>query len=225
MFLPGIKWTLVTPIKVTSDDYREIKMNLLDNQKRFAQLTHLWRDRLYSMALRQTNARQIAEDWVQETLLRAWRDFSQLTEEVAVYAWLLKILDHVIVDDRRKENRRHQLAPVIAVDDKDLLSHPCSALGPFENILQQQQNEQLVQLIECLPDEFRRVVLLRDMEELSYNEVAYILDIPKGTVMSRLSRGRRILANALIKSQDKSQIKSSCKDTATTTQSNDGGVS
>lgn len=61
---------------------------------------------------------------------------------------------------------------------------------PFENILQQQQNEQLMQLIECLPDEFRRVVLLRDMEELSYDEVAYILDIPKGTVMSRLSRGR-----------------------------------
>lgn len=104
-------------------------MNLLDDQKRFAQLTHLWRDRLYGMALRQTNARQMAEDWVQETLLRAWRDFGQLTEEVAVYAWLLKILDHVIIDDRRKEKRRHQLAPVIAVDDKDLLSHPCSALG------------------------------------------------------------------------------------------------
>lgn len=199
-------------------------MSLSNNKKRFAQLTRVWRDHLYGVALRETNVQQVAEDWVQETLLRAWRDFSQLTEEIAVYAWLLKILDHVIADDWRKERRRHQLAPVVAVDDKDLMSHPCSAPGPFEDLLQQQQDEQVTQLIECLPEEFRRVVLLRDMEGLSYHEVAYVLDIPKGTVMSRLSRGRRILANAVIKGQTTSQVKSSSRSVATTTQSNDGGV-
>lgn len=183
-------------------------MTFLDKQKHFQQLTHPWRDRLYGVALRQTSTRHLAEDWVQETLLRAWKDFSQLSEGIAIYAWLLKILDHVIADDRRKEKRRYQLAPIVTVDDQDLLSHPCSSPGPFENMLQQQESELINESIENLPDDFRRVVLLRDIEGLSYNEVSYILDIPKGTVMSRLSRGRRILASALIKSENKLSNKS-----------------
>jgi len=199
-------------------------MTCIDKQKRFSQLTHPWRDRLYGVALRQTITRQLAEDWVQETLLRAWKDFSQLDEGIAIYAWLLKILDHVIADDRRKEKRRHQLAPVIAVDDLDLLSHPCSAPGPFENMLRQQQSEQLTESIENLPEEFRRVVMLRDIEGLSYNEVAYILDIATGTVMSRLSRGRRILASTLIKSQSKLQNTLGSNTCMKTNQKNDSGV-
>lgn len=199
-------------------------MTFIDKQKRFAQLTHPWRDRLYGVALRQTITRQLAEDWVQETLLRAWKDFSQLTEGIAIYAWLLKILDHVIADDRRKEKRRHQLAPVIAVDDKDLLSHPCSAPGPFESMLQQQQSEQLAYSIANLPEEFRRVVVLRDIEGLSYNDVAFILDIAKGTVMSRLSRGRRILTSALFKAQSKAQDTLDCASSGKTSKSNDSGA-
>ncbi|MFK5913236.1 MAG: sigma-70 family RNA polymerase sigma factor [Woeseiaceae bacterium] len=195
-------------------------MTFLGKQKNFQQLTHPWRDRLCGVALRQTSTRHMAEDWVQETLLRAWKDFGQLSEGVAIYAWLLKILDHVIADDRRKEKRRYQLAPIITVDDEDLLSHPCSSPGPFENMLQKQESEQLNKSIENLPDEFRRVVLLRDIEGLSYNEVSYILDIPKGTVMSRLSRGRRILASALIKSNTKFNSKNIDK----TKQTNNSGV-
>lgn len=168
-------------------------------QQRFQRLTTPWRDRLYGVALRQTSMSDLAEDWVQETLLRAWRNFSQLSEEIAVYAWLLKILDHVIADDLRKENRRHQLAPVIAVDDQDLIKHPCSSPEPFDNALREQLNDQISIAIKNLPEDFQQVILLRDIEGLSYNEVSYILDIPKGTVMSRLSRGRRLLASSLIK--------------------------
>jgi len=189
-------------------------MTFLDKQKRFQQITYPWRDRLYGVAMRQTTTRQTAEDWVQETLLRAWKDFNQLSNGIAIYSWLLKILDHVIADDRRKEKRRYQLAPVITVDDKDLFSHPCSAPGPFENMLQQQENDHLNQSIDNLPEEFRQVVMLRDIEGLSYNEVSYILDIPKGTVMSRLSRGRRILASALIKSNSQLSCKSKEKNKA-----------
>jgi len=180
-------------------------MTALNSQKRFQQLTHPWAGRLYSVALRQTSDSHIAEDWVQETLLRAWRDFGQLTEEITIYAWLLKVLDHVIADDVRREKRRHQLAPIITVEDKYLIEHPCSAPGPFDETLKDQTNSQLMDAIQNLPDEFRRVVLLRDLEGLSYLEVAYILDIPKGTVMSRLSRGRRILASALLKLENKEQ--------------------
>ncbi len=168
-------------------------------QERFQGLTRPWRDRLYAVALRCANSQQVAEDWTQETLLRAWRDFNQLKEEVAAYAWLLKILDHVIADDTRRENRRQQIAPMVAVDDEYLLAHPSSAPEPFEQVLQQQTHEQLLAAVQKLPDEFCRVILLKDIEGLAYKEIASILDIPQGTVMSRLSRGRRMLTRYLIK--------------------------
>ena len=178
-------------------------MSLSQRKKQhFQQLTQPWRERLYGVALRQASSRQIADDWTQETLLRAWRDFSQLGDEIAVYAWLLKILDHVVADDMRREARRHQLAPVIAVDDSELQTHACSAPGPFEQTLQQQTHEQVANAVQNLPQEFRRVVLLRDIEGLSYREIADILDIPQGTIMSRLSRGRRMLAKTLIRLQN-----------------------
>jgi len=176
-------------------------------QQAFQQLTRPWRDRLFAVALRQANTKATAEDWVQETLLRAWRDFARLNEKISVYAWLLKILDHVIADDIRRSSRRNKLAPVVTTDDLFLQDQPCASPGPFEKTLQQQTDEQLTAAINSLPDEFSRTILLRDIEGLSYREVADILDIPQGTVMSRLSRGRRLLATALIKKQVNRSIK------------------
>lgn len=171
------------------------------SQRQFQQLTRPWRDRLLGVALRSANFPVTSEDWVQETLLRAWRDKDSLKDKAAVYAWLLKILDHVIADDVRRETRRNQLAPVVTTDDVLLQEHPSAAPGPFEQTLQQQTDEQVTAAIKSLPDEFCSAILLRDIEGLSYKEVADILDIPQGTVMSRLSRGRRLLSTLIIKQQ------------------------
>ncbi len=72
---------------------------MLHTAQKFQQLTTPWRDRLFSVAVRQTDSRQRAEDWVQESMLKAWKHFSDLKETETVYAWLLKILHSVIVDD------------------------------------------------------------------------------------------------------------------------------
>jgi RNA polymerase sigma-70 factor (ECF subfamily) len=170
-------------------------------RQHFQQLTTPWRDRLLGVALRRSDIPTTAEDWVQETLLRAWRDSDSLKNEVAVYAWLLKILDHVIADDVRRQARRHKLAPVVMTDDTVLQEHPSAAPGPFERTLQQQTDEQVTAAIRALPEEFCSVILLRDIEGLNYKEVAEILEIPQGTVMSRLSRGRRLLSTVIIKQQ------------------------
>ncbi len=171
----------------------------MNQQTLFQQLTHPWRDRLYGVALRYTRDQQTAEDWVQETLLRAWRNFSQLSEHQATYAWLLKILDHVVADDSRRHKRRQQLAPVLTTDDRMLQTHRCSAPGPFEQTLSCQIHDQLAAAVMSLPNVFSTVIMLRDMEGLSYQEIAGILDIPRGTVMSRLSRGRRLLAKEILR--------------------------
>lgn len=131
--------------------------------------------------------------------MRAWRDFDQVRKEQAVYAWLLKILDRVIAEDMRRDTRRRQLAPVINADDVFFQSLPSAEPGPFEAMLKEQTEAQINQAIDALPDEFRKAIILRDIEGLSYREIAYVLEIPQGTVMSRLSRGRRLLAEQLIK--------------------------
>lgn len=174
-------------------------------QRKFQALTRPWRDRLYGVALRCSDGTAMAEDWVQETLLRAWRNFDDLQDQQLVYAWLLKILDHVIADDRRREVRRNHLAPVILTDDAQLAKHHSALPGPFENTLKQQTNDQLIEAIRSLPEEFSKVIILRDLEGLSYREIATILSIPQGTVMSRLSRGRRLLSRQLSKEQGKEQ--------------------
>ncbi len=170
-------------------------------QQHFQQLTRPWRERLFGVAMRRADTPAAAEDWLQETLLRAWRDFDHLSDDIAIYAWLLKILDHVIADDSRRCSRRHQLAPVVAADDLFLQQQPSAVPGPFEQTLQQQTDEQLTTAINALPNAFCRVVILRDIEGLSYRQVANILEIPQGTVMSRLSRGRRLLATILLSEQ------------------------
>jgi RNA polymerase sigma-70 factor (ECF subfamily) len=176
-------------------------------QQRFQQLTRPWRERLYGIAMLRANTSTVAEDWLQETLLRAWKDFDRLSDDIAIYAWLLKILDHVIADDTRRNSRRDLLAPVVATDDQFLQQQPSAAPGPFEQTLQQQTDEQVRTAIKSLPDRFCSVILLRDIEGLSYRQVADILDIPQGTVMSRLSRARRLLATILLKEQNRESAK------------------
>ena len=171
------------------------------SKQQFDALTRPWRDRLFGVAQRQARSREAAEDWTQETLLRAWRDFGQLTEQGAIYAWLLKILNRVVADDVRRSARRDQLAPMLTTGDVFLQEQACTSAGPFEQTVQTQSNEQLMKAIQALPDNFRQVVLLRDIEGLNYQEIGQVLNIAQGTVMSRLSRGRRLLASLLIRTK------------------------
>ncbi|WP_198263014.1 RNA polymerase sigma factor [sulfur-oxidizing endosymbiont of Gigantopelta aegis] len=186
---------------------KPIFKQLAQQQQRFEHLTRPWRDRLWGVALRRTEVRSKAEDWVQETLLRAWRDFSRLEDNIAIFAWLLKILDHVIADDIRRETRRHQLAPMQSTEALLLQEQSSLSPGPFEAVLQAQSDEQVIKAIKSLSDEYSAVILLRDIEGLSYKEVAEILNIPPGTVMSRLSRGRRLLAASMLNDEVKNTAK------------------
>jgi len=142
---------------------------------------------LYGTAYRMTRNAHDAEDLVQETLLRAHRAFDRYTPGTNIRAWLYTILHRVRTDALRRSGRR----PLTVELDGD-----GPAVPPAQDALATGA-EDLERALSRLPEAFRTAVILRDVEELSYQEIAETLDIPIGTVMSRIHRGRALLRNAL----------------------------
>lgn len=138
---------------------------------------------LFRTAVRSLGDRAAAEDCVQETYLQAQKSFHRFEPGTNCRAWMFKILMHVIKHHRRKWYR---LAPT----DMDVLLSSTPAATPVPSRL---TDEDILDALDQIPVAFRDVVLLCDVEELSYKEIAEALGIPIGTVMSRLSRGRALL--------------------------------
>src|SRR4051812_40771542 len=158
-----------------------------------AALSHL--DSLYGTALRLTRRAPDAEDLVQDTYLKAFRSAHQFEAGTNLKAWLFTILHNTFRNDRRHHGRN----PVDV--DSEVVEQAVSA-GPEaqspEQILSRATLDVDLQgALDALPEAFRQAVWLRDVEELSYAEMAQVLDVPIGTVMSRISRGRRALSQGL----------------------------
>jgi RNA polymerase sigma-70 factor (ECF subfamily) len=140
---------------------------------------------LFRTALRVTGDRAEAEDLVQEAFLQAWKSFHRFEPGTNCRAWLFKILFHVIQHHRRKWfNLR------LIKEGEEILETTLAYEPP---IPEQISDEEVLMALEKMPQAYRDVVLLADVEEFSYKEIAETLNVPVGTVMSRLSRGRRLL--------------------------------
>jgi RNA polymerase sigma-70 factor (ECF subfamily) len=156
---------------------------------------------LYSTALRMTRNQSDAEDLVQETYLKAFRSYGSFETGTNLKAWLFRILTNTFINTYRAKQRRPQESDLGSVEDLFLYKRLPSLAGISESA-----EEQLLDLfpaaevreaIENLPETFLLPMLLNDVEGFSYKEVAEILDIPIGTVMSRLHRGRKTMQEAL----------------------------
>jgi RNA polymerase sigma-70 factor (ECF subfamily) len=158
---------------------------------------------LYSAALRLTRNPADAEDLVQEAYLRAYRGFGGFTEGTNLKAWLYRILTNTFINAYRKRQRQ----PVTVLEeeipdwylydrlrDTDGTSETASAEA---QVLEHMPDEDVQAALDALPEAFRMAVWLADVEGFSYKEIAEILDIPIGTVMSRLHRGRKSLEKLL----------------------------
>jgi RNA polymerase sigma-70 factor (ECF subfamily) len=155
---------------------------------------------MYSSALRMTRNPADAEDLVQETFLRAYRGFSGFREGTNLKAWLYRILTNTFINSYRKRQREPQTVPDDNVEDwylYDRLAAQSSTASAEATVLDAMPDEDVRAALDALPEGFRMAVLLADVEGFSYKEIAEILDIPIGTVMSRLHRGRRALEKAL----------------------------
>jgi RNA polymerase sigma-70 factor, ECF subfamily len=144
---------------------------------------------LYRTAVRVIGDRETAEDLVQETYLEAWKSFQRFESGTNCRAWLFKILFHVIHHHRRKWVRLKFTSEDEASLEQTLVYEP--------PIPQDLTDEDILAALDKVPQSYREVLLLADVQEFSYKEVADTLNIPIGTVMSRLSRGRSILRTQL----------------------------
>lgn len=158
---------------------------------------------LYSAALRMTRNPADAEDLVQEAYLRAYRGFGGFAEGTNLKAWMYRILTNTFINSYRAKQRRPTETDLDDVEDLYLYHRvhdtPGQKLGTSaeEDLMSRLGDIEVTDALESLPDNFRMAVLLADVEGFSYAEIAEILDIPIGTVMSRLHRGRKALQKAL----------------------------
>jgi RNA polymerase sigma-70 factor, ECF subfamily len=158
---------------------------------------------LYSAALRMTRNQADAEDLLQETYLRAYRGYEGFTEGTNLRAWLFRILTNTYINIYRARQRRPAETDLADVEDLYLYRRLGSLDAVLANRSAEDQlfdlftDEEIKQALEDLPENFRLPVLLADVEGFSYKEIAEILDIPIGTVMSRLHRGRKAMQRAL----------------------------
>jgi len=158
---------------------------------------------LYTAALRMTRNPTDAEDLVQETYLKAYRGFGGFQEGTNLKAWLYKILTNTFINTYRAKKRRPNESDIEDVEELYLyhrlggLEAVAAGRSAEDQVLEHVTDAEVKKALESLPEQFRIAVLLGDVEGFSYKEIAEILDIPIGTVMSRLHRGRKALQKRL----------------------------
>ena len=155
---------------------------------------------LYSGALRMTRNPSDAEDVVQETFLRAYRGFSGFEEGTNLKAWLFRILTNTFINEYRRKKREPQTVVGDEIPDWYLYEHlggEGAVASAEATVLQSIPDEDVQKALDSLPDGFRLAVWLADVEGFHYKEIAEIMDVPIGTVMSRLHRGRKSLEKLL----------------------------
>ena len=172
----------------------------MQTKREFERLLDPHLNALYAGALRLTRHERDAEDLVQDAVLRAYRFFDKFERGTNFKAWLFKILTNTFINSWRKGSKErevvdrasheHALERIVAESD-------APGQDPERELHDRTLSDEVVRALDALPIDFRLAVILSDLQEFSYKEIAEILDIPVGTVMSRLFRGRRLLQKAL----------------------------
>lgn len=176
---------------------------LMADQDEFAQQAMEFMPQLYATALRMTHNASDAEDLVQETYLKAYRGFAGFEQGTNLRAWMFRILTNTFINSYRSKKRRPDETELDEVEDFYLyrrmggLEAARASRSAEDELMDWFSDDEVQAAIDALPESYRLAVLLSDVDGLSYKEIAEDLDIPIGTVMSRLHRGRKALQKQL----------------------------
>jgi RNA polymerase sigma-70 factor (ECF subfamily) len=159
-------------------------------------------DQVYRVARYLASSREDADELMQETYARAFRSWRSFTPGTNMRAWLLRILNNLNIDRGRRQQRAPQMTPLEANDYYlyDKLAEDADGVSDEDRVVERLSQDDIVTALSAVPHDFRDVLVLVDLGDFSYADAAQILDIPVGTVMSRLHRGRRILKRELAES-------------------------
>jgi len=159
-------------------------------------------DQVYRVARHLASSREDADELMQETYARAFRSWRSFQPGTNMRAWLLRILTNLNIDRGRRQQRAPQMQPLEANDYflYDRLAENGDGEADEDRVVERLSQDDIVSALSAVPHDFRDVIVLVDLGDFSYADAAQILDIPVGTVMSRLHRGRRILKRELAES-------------------------
>lgn len=180
-----------------SYETRSVDSSTSSDRLRFELLVMPHLDALLAFARHRVPADADAEDLVREVCVRAWQNLDGLREDGKARAWLFRILRRLLLDRHRGEERVHaayEVTPLASLGD-DTFASPFP--DPYQRLLSRLNRERVLQALDRIPGDFAMPVALHDIAGFQYREIAEILEIPLGTVMSRIFRGRNLLAGCI----------------------------
>lgn len=193
------------------DEKAIVEQVLAGDSNAFGELVEAYQDRVYNLALRMSGNQEDAFDLAQEAFFRAWRGLAGFQFESAFSTWLFRLTANVCLDWLRAKKRRPTVS-LTTLDDEDQevqMELPDPAKGPEELLLAAEDRQALIRALNALPVEYREILTLRAIDDLSYTEIAAVLKLPEGTVKSRLSRARAALRNKLLQNGNKTESEAS----------------
>ena len=170
------------------------------DQNAFAELVRLYEKKVFALTLRMCKNPEDAAEAAQEAFLAAWQGLPNFRGDAAFSTWLYRLASNACVDLLRREGRHRDAAGPSFNDEVTNLEVPDTAASPHDLAERAELRTQVEEGLAALSPEHREVLILREIHQLSYDEISHILNLDSGTVKSRISRGRRQLRNFLLKS-------------------------
>lgn len=192
------------------DEKHLLKKAVAGDTAAFEQLVLTYQTQVYNLALRMTGNSEDAADMTQEAFLRAWRALDKFQNDAAFSTWLYRLTSNACIDFLRNAKRRQTVPLTVAADEEEYtLDPPDSGKTPEEALISKEEQAMLSQALALLEPEQRQILTLRVINELSYAQIAELLEIREGTVKSRLARARENLRKKILQIGNKSNTAAS----------------
>ncbi|MBN2369192.1 MAG: RNA polymerase sigma factor [Vicinamibacteria bacterium] len=196
------------PQSASLDDVVLVGRCLRQDDNAWELIVARYKKRVLHMAYKFTGRHDAAEDLMQEIFLRVFNGLARFDQNASFSAWLMSVARHHCIDNYRARKRARE----VSLEDQAELRATESAASPFRRLEERDRREILREALSRMPEKLRQVIILRDLMELSYEEIGSRLGLPEGTLKSRLSRGRSALARRLLtpKRKERPRATSAC---------------